>query len=230
MRRQCKYSICLWVFIFLIVLLIPILTISLTVRGKASSGIFALIIVLFTIIWLYTSLQITTRSFMCYKRQCLASMCIEFFKQKPKHLNIWADYGLLLGLKRDKNVILGDTDLDLNCLKSQREEIKSWLATNLKSPLYFDFQKESVYHKFHPFKIDLEKPGVADDFKYIHKGSTLPLKGNQIPVPENTHERLVNVYKDYWIKRYFEKDYDPEITDKWRKLQSKLFKYLRIRF
>jgi len=229
MRYQCKYAICLWTFIFLIVFLIPILVLCFTVKGKVRGGIFALIVSLFVIVWLYASLQITSRSFMCYKRRCLSSMCIEFFKQKPKHLKIWADYGLLLGLKREKNILLGDTDLDLNCLESQREEIKSWLSDNLKSPLYFDAQKESVFHKFHPFKIDIE-PGEKDDFSFAHNHSTLPLKGHPIPVPEDVHGRLVSLYKDYWIKRPFAKDDDPELKDKGRKLQSKLYKYLGIRF
>ena len=231
MRCQIIHSGILWSFIFLIVLIIPILCLALPLKYQtnASGFVYGLVVSIFVILWFYVALQITSTCYMTYKRNCLSSMCIEFFKQKPDHLKVWADYGLLLGLKRDKHVIWGDPDLDLNLYKDQRGEVIQWAKTQMKAPLYYDEKEDTIFHRRNPFKIDLE-PGVERDSPFGHVKSTLPLKGHPIPVPEDVHGRLINLYQDYWVKRPFAKDYEPETTEKWRRRQAKLYKYLHLRF
>lgn len=228
-RCQIVHAGLLWSSLFLFILLIPILCLALPLKGKTSPSVYTIVVVLFVLVWFYVTLQILAFSFMSYKRRCLGTMCIEFFKQKPKDINVWADYGLLLGLERDKNIVLGDTDLDLNLLKRHKPKLVEWLKTGLQSPLWYHEPTNTVYHNHNPFKIDFEE-GVEDDDPFVHRGATLPLRGATIPVPERHKERLVSLYKDFWVKRPFAKDYDPSVTEKWRRLCSHIYRYLRIRF
>lgn len=229
-RSQIVCAGLLWSSLFLLILLIPIFCVALPLKTRLSKGLYIFIVLLFVLLWFYLTLQILSNSFMAYKRRCLGSMCIEFFKQKPKDLNVWADYGLLLGLYRDKNIVWGDTDLDLNMVKSEKPKLLAWLkGGGLKAPLYYDEAQETIFHKRNPFKIDFE-PGVEDGDPHIHKGATLPLRGVPIPIAEDPHKRLVSLYQDYWVPRPFAKDYDPKVTEKWRLKAFRLHRYLGIRF
>ena len=156
-----------------------------------------------------------------YRQKKLRSLAKTVFEGFNKHnINYWADYGTLLGIVRDKDIIFHDTDVDICVPYTEdfhrkirqivdeiggdiRLDYYPWKHYRIRNDNYWGFYVDiySIKEKGE-FLVDptgkIPKELVGNPQKIVWQG--IPVK-----VPEKIHESLVYRYgKDYMTpKRFF---------------------------
>jgi phosphorylcholine metabolism protein LicD len=148
-----------------------------------------------------------------YRQFALRQLAIDTISAFNKHKVVyWVDYGTLLGIVRENDIIRHDNDVDICMLDFEdnhsrvRKAIKS-----LGNKYSYTYRSWGAYrvHRFGGFAfVDIyiteEKDGMYIDGtgkipkKLVGTPTTIKWKGVDVPVPEKTHDALVWRYgKDY---------------------------------
>ena len=157
-------------------------------------------------------------------RNILRKIAINTIKLFNKYnVEYWVDFGTLLGIIRENDIILGDTDVDICILdtKSNHEKMKlvkndieklgfkvtkeKWRAYRVKKSIFF----ADIYINKFDYKNKLYLGAVGNNqnvsFDLIGTPKTIVWKKYNLPVkvPENTHEVLVWRYgNDYMVPKH----------------------------
>lgn len=135
----------------------------------------------------------------------------EAFDQKQ--VPYWADFGTLLGVYRDRDIIIGDRDVDLALMKADQE--RAWQAlqplrkkgyrlenTGIKLNVwrkagFTELRSEIMFYQ------DVEQNSIRESILTFSRDLVFPLKqhrwwGRMILVPQRTEDYLVAEYGDTW--------------------------------
>lgn len=163
--------------------------------------IFLLCILLFVMYHIWAS----------YTQKNLRKLAVELFTQMDTHkIPYWADYGTFLGLSREKDIIYGDTDIDLLLIPTK--DLHSKLISVINSmgePWKLEYHSWGAYRIAHaksllPIYADLylviQKNGM-----YIDPTGKIPcnLVGNLSQITwENCTVNLPEYVEDALVWRY----------------------------
>ena len=168
--------------------------------------------------------------YICVQKRILRNMAIETIKALNKYgVEYWVDFGTLLGIFREGDILLLDHDVDISIvgtpdLKTKMVNVKSYIE---KRGYKFIKEKWGAYRvKYLQFWTDLYI-NTKDTKNGVYKGATgtksnIPMKyvGNPVMkywkkgdvnfrAPEKIHDTLVWRYgNDYMTRRYFFKGRD----------------------
>jgi len=216
-----KKTLYILIIVFLVGLVIGIIK-----RSK-------ILILLFTIlsgisIFLFTSVKIRER----YLHPELSDILRKVVEKLNQHdIKYWVDYGSLLGIIREGDVIKHDTDTDV-CVHPDNKNIEKKLheiVNELGHPYYLEYHPYDIF--LYRIKKELPKPlglflnpcmdiygiKVTKDNMYedctgkipvelVGNLQKIPWKGLQISVPEKIHESLVWRYGENYGTSIISKD------------------------
>lgn len=167
--------------------------------------------------YLEVVIQDTTRNIL---RKIAINTIILFNKYNVEY---WVDFGTLLGIIRENDIILGDNDIDICILDTKSNHEKMKLVKNDIEKLGFKFTKETwsayrvrksilfadIYINKFDYKNKLYLGAVNNNdnisFDLIGTPKTIIWKKYNLPVkvPENIHEVLVWRYgNDYMTPKH----------------------------
>ena len=204
-------------YIFLSLFLVGIV-IGIILRLKIIILIFTLLLVIAII--LVTTLKIREK----YLQPELSDLLTKVVQKLNEHnISYWVDYGSLLGLVRDKDVINHDTDTDI-CIHPSNTDLEKELLkiiNELGHPYYLEYRPYDIF--MYRIRKELPKPlslfinpytdvyGIKlEDNRYTDCSGTIPVdligktqkiewKGLQVSVPEKIHETLVWRYGENYM-------------------------------
>jgi phosphorylcholine metabolism protein LicD len=153
----------------------------------------------------------------------LRNLAIDVCKTLNKHnVDYWVDFGTLLGIVREKDIILRDEDVDVVIVNSSSLENQMKLVMNDLEKMGYFCKKEETWDAYRAYttfgfyvdmyinkrddenKIYLGSTGETSNISYSLIGKPIFIKWNQIDVrvPENIHDVLLFRYgKDYMIPK-----------------------------
>ena len=148
-----------------------------------------------------------------------------FKKKIPLHL----DWGTLIGVLRDGEIILWDDDLDFGSREENHEEIKVFIEDILPklalkidakytckvSPIKIDVQIKPINNQFNPFKLDIKFKRIENNEAiqtsnliwyntpayHVEKFETIIWKNTEIYIPTDVDKYLEFVYGDWKIPK-----------------------------
>ena len=156
-------------------------------------------------------------------RILLRKMAIDTISALNKcDVDYWTDFGTLLGIVREKDIILWDTDVDLIVLESEELHQKMKEVKNILTRKGYKFKKENwdayrVYLYFWHVDIYINKKGTDNylgaegersdiPIEYIGSKSVIKWNNQDVKCPEKIHDTLVWRYgNDYMVPKYFYK-------------------------
>jgi len=153
--------------------------------------IILLLLIIYRIIWLlYVRKTI---------RNLLVKLICEFEKADVKY---WVDFGSLLGMMREKDVILGDNDGDVCILQSDQENTDTVrkIVENMGGK-YFEWGAFRVYDGF--IFIDIYLVKDDDEFKQndgniVKQRVSLGDNDFTASIPKDPHNHLTRRYGSDW--------------------------------
>lgn len=165
---------------------------------------------------------LSTLCFWKHRQSKLRVLAIETFKTlNNNNVKYWADYGTLLGIVREDDIILHDTDADVCVLDTPHtHEAMRKCAHQIEGDFHLEYHPWGAYrfrYNKMPFSyIDIYLTKLQDGY-YIDPTGKIPVelvgntrkilwRGVEVNVPEKTHESLVWRYgQDYMTpKRFFD--------------------------
>lgn len=151
-------------------------------------------------------------SYLFYRRLCLRELLINLVAEFEKeNVTYWIDFGSLLGVCRDGDVILGDNDGDVCILQDEENIEKVSRIVEKMGGKYFDWGAFRIYKG--SFFIDIYLIYLDGNFYKTSLGEPIPKKlihpivkkdyklGShkvQLSVPEKTKEVLEHRYGNTW--------------------------------
>jgi hypothetical protein len=157
------------------------------------------------------------------KRYILRNLATDVCKTLNKHnVDYWVDFGTLLGIVREKDIILNDEDVDVVIVDSSSLKNQMKLVMSDLEKLGYFCKKEETWDAYRVYttfgfyvdmyinkkddekEIYLGSTGETSNISYCLIGNPIFIKWNEIDVrvPENTHDVLVFRYgEDYMIPK-----------------------------
>jgi len=152
----------------------------------------------------------------CKRQIILRNMMVDVSDTLQKHdVEYWADFGTLLGVYRDQDVIMGDRDVDLAIPRS--EEDKAWQAIQELKAQGYSITRDAVKLKvwkstngvwfgcdicIYDEDKDNDQCFVRHTFmmekSWIYPLKKLMYRGHHINVPGNTEKYLEYEYGETW--------------------------------
>jgi choline kinase len=152
------------------------------------------------------------------KQEKAKDLLFDFFDiLEEEKITYWCNWGLLLGIIRDKRFIPWDTDMDVSCFWEDREKVIEKAHPKMLEKGCFIPDPKVCYPEDYWFIRDMEKIElnffVSNEHKYIYspdrcklwfpkrffdKLETATFFGREVPVPSNPKEVLHYLYGDNW--------------------------------
>jgi phosphorylcholine metabolism protein LicD len=154
------------------------------------------------------------------RRYILRNLATDLCKTLNKHkVDYWVDFGTLLGIVREKDIILRDEDVDVVLVQTSSLENQMKLVMDDLEKMGYLCKKEETWDAYRTYttnglyadmyinKKDYEKEmymgstGETSNISYSLIGNPIFIKWNEIDVrvPENTHDVLVFRYGDDYM-------------------------------
>jgi hypothetical protein len=150
------------------------------------------------------------------QRKIIRNLFIKTIKNLDKYnIEYWVDFGTLLGIERDKDIILGDNDADI-CIVNTPENLNKFYKNNIGKFAYNNIYRVYNLSIFGNFFVDLYIPEIVKnqykiptgeliDIKLIQpiQKKTIELNGHKIKVslPNKIKDTLINRYGNNWNKK-----------------------------
>ncbi len=166
--------------------------------------------------------MVIIKLFHRYRHCILRNMAIDTFKMFDKYnIDYWTDYGTLLGLVRECDIIPHDADVDV-CLFNTpdlKEKLVA-IADELGTKYHLEYHAWGAYriesNTLIPFHVDMYLIKEEGDLyvdptgkvpkKLIGKRKYMNWKNTKVCIPEHSHQVLVWRYgKSYMTPSYWKK-------------------------
>ena len=135
----------------------------------SAGGLLAVVLVILTVV--PATLLAITPWLDRFRREALRRILKDVTEVMNRHgINYWADFGTLLGLARDGDVILGDKDVDLCVLDVERPRVMAAQADFAARGYLLTDEGGAARRIMRVF--DRRTPFYVDIYPFVHEGDT----------------------------------------------------------
>ena len=179
--------------------------------------------IIFLIISIIVLFYVCYYTFYAIKRCILRNLAVDVIVTLNKYnVDYWVDFGTLLGIVREQDIIFGDNDVDVVLVQSPLLEQQMKYVTNDLNAMGYKCKNEETWDAYRTYttfglfvdmyinkkdddiKVYLGSTGETSNISYSLIGTPIYIKWNNIDVkvPENVHDVLVFRYgEDYMIPK-----------------------------
>ena len=175
--------------------------------------------IIFLIILLILLFYVCYYTFYTIKRRILRNLAVDVIVTLNRYnVDYWADFGTLLGIVREQDIIFGDNDVDVVLVQSSLLEQQMKYVMNDLNLMGYKSKNEETWDAYRTYttfglfadlyinkkdddmKVYLGSTGDTSNISYSLIGTPIYIKWNSIDVkvPENVHDVLIFRYgEDY---------------------------------